>query len=129
MDLISGYNSDEEVEEALPQSMSIPSNIIDTAPTSLTVHNANKISKLSAAIDMKTNMLVVNSRVDVVLAPINGPANPFKLNAGAAGTQRSGVGSVEATNIEDWCFNEQYQTYQKSGYAVDGCIKWSRISS
>ena len=116
MDAITGYGSDEETP--LPVALLPVQSSITSAPTALTVQSASRDLRL-AAIDSKTNTLTVNRRVDVVLAPVQGPANPFKYSTGIQGVQRVGLGAVEATNMEDWCFNEQYHTYQKSGYAVD----------
>jgi pre-mRNA-processing factor 17 len=84
----------------------------------LTVHHSSRPNRL-AAIDTVNNMLIANSRADVVLAPVQGPSNPFKFNATVPGASRVGLGTVETADMEDWCFNDQYQTYQKSGYAID----------
>jgi len=46
----------------------------------------------------------------------HGPAHPFKF---ADGTSVGSYGRIETTAIEDWTFNQQYQTYQRSGYAID----------
>lgn len=116
MDAIAGYGSDDDVP--LPVALLPSQASITSAPAALMVQSSSRDLRLTA-IDSKTNILTVNRRADVVLAPIQGPANPFKHNAGIQGVQRVGVGAVEAMSIEDWCFNEQYHTYQKSGYAVD----------
>ena len=33
--------------------------------------------------------------------------------------RRYGKGRIQATAIDDFTFDEQYQSFQKSGYAVD----------
>ena len=63
--------------------------------------------------------LMTNPKADIVLAPIHGPAHPFRFNAGAPGAKLSGMGHIEETLVEDYAFDEQYQTYQRSGYAVN----------
>jgi hypothetical protein len=61
-----------------------------------------------------------NPRANVVLAPQNGPAHPFRFNVTANGSkQQAGMGQIEETNIESWTFDEQYQTFQRSGFAID----------
>jgi pre-mRNA-processing factor 17 len=50
---------------------------------------------------------------------VSGPANPFRFNVAAAGARQAGMGTIEDTVIEDWTFDEQYQTYQRSGFALD----------
>lgn len=117
MDAISGYGSGDD-EVPLPVTLLPRPASVNAAPSALTLTSSERDNRLSA-IDTKNNSLTVNRRVDVVLAPTQGPANPFRFNAGIQGVQRVGLGSVEATSMEDWCFDEQYHTYQKSGYAVD----------
>ena len=121
MEALSGYGSEEE--ERLTPSLLLPqTQRVNSAPMALTIQSTGQSaanSRLLSSIDVKNNMLMVNSKVDTVLAPIHGPHNPFCLNANVAGVKRVGMGSIENTNMEDWCFNEQYQTYQKSGYAFD----------
>lgn len=63
--------------------------------------------------------VMTNPKADVFLAQSYGPAHPFKFNVAPQGTKQSGMGTIEETSIENWTFNEQYQTYQRSGYAVD----------
>ena len=63
--------------------------------------------------------LMYNPKAEVVLAPLHGPAHPFKFNAPAPGAKLAGMGHIEETNLEAWTFDEQFQTYQRSGYAVD----------
>lgn len=60
-----------------------------------------------------------NPRMGVVTAPQNGPAHPFRFNAPANGAKQAGMGHIENTNIESWTFDEQYQTFQRSGFAID----------
>jgi pre-mRNA-processing factor 17 len=62
-----------------------------------------------------------NPKADVFLAPVNGPAHPFKFNVAPLGSKQAGMGTIEETSIEKWTFDEQYQTYQRSGYAMDVC--------
>lgn len=116
MEALAGYGSDEE--EVMTPAL-LPRTSLNTAPTILTIHNPQQQQRL-AAIDHKTNTLIVNSKIDIVLAPMSGPVNPFKFNPTMAGAaKRIGMGAIEEMNMEDWSFNEQYQTYQKSGYAID----------
>lgn len=117
MDALAGYGSDEDDAPLLPSLSTI--NAVRSAPLDVTImHNANRTNSRLASIDLKTNTLVVNSKVDIVLAPESGPHNPFKRSSNTASTS-VGLGTIEATNVEDWSFDEQYQTFQKSGYAID----------
>ena len=82
--------------------------MIVTAPlaTAPVVKSANTSSLSSQAL-----IQGYNPRANIVLAPKQGPSHPFK---------QSKVGELtEAANIEDWAFEEQYQNFQRSGYALD----------
>lgn len=42
-----------------------------------------------------------------------GPINPYKNQFGTKPIK------AEAAAIDDWTFNQQYENYQRSGYAID----------
>eukprot|EP00602_Paraphysomonas_sp_CaronLab_P007649 CAMPEP_0185024920 /NCGR_PEP_ID=MMETSP1103-20130426/8081_1 /TAXON_ID=36769 /ORGANISM="Paraphysomonas bandaiensis, Strain Caron Lab Isolate" /LENGTH=589 /DNA_ID=CAMNT_0027558009 /DNA_START=42 /DNA_END=1811 /DNA_ORIENTATION=- len=116
MDLIGGYGSDEDTDSTpstIPQSQLIHApmcsaplvSVSSKAPSQLVKHNQKS--------------LMNNPSANVVLAPMNGPAHPFKFNVAPVGAKQAGMGQIEETAIEDWTFNEQYQTYQRSGFAMD----------
>ena len=77
--------------------------MIVTAPV---VTNSNS-SSLSSLVLSKG----YNPTANIVLAPKQGPSHPFKRCGGSQ--------LAEPANIEDWAFEEQYQNFQRSGYALD----------
>jgi hypothetical protein len=124
MDFLGGYGSgsgsDNEDDRKEPNT----SKFLDYKPISQTLCVAPIVSVASA---MTTTQLIKhdqvelrnNPRAGVVLAPHNGPAHPFRSNAPANGAKQAGMGKIEETNIESWTFDEQYQTFQRSGFAID----------
>ena len=113
MEVLGEYGSDDEglgpqpeVKVALSGSASAPSvAIVSRDLPKLIRHDQKEI--------------MANPTADILLAPVSGPANPFRFNVAAAGARQAGMGTIEDTVIEDWTFDEQYQTYQRSGFALD----------
>lgn len=58
-----------------------------------------------------------------LLAKFQGPAHPFKQRLAdpnaASATCNPGVGQYEPVFLEDWAFDQQFQDFQKSGFAAD----------
>lgn len=112
MDLLSKYadsDNDDDDEEEKPQLSStyIPLKPKTAcAPTTLTTYERNA----------GTVSLFENRPLNASIGPVHGPAHPFKFRNGCL---LGSFGNIETTAMEDWTFNQQYQTYQKSGYAID----------
>ncbi|CAM9868662.1 unnamed protein product [Phaeothamnion confervicola] len=65
-------------------------------------------------------IVLYNPRADVMKAPVQGPAHPFKMEmAVPAGGRAVKNGVIEPSAMEDWSFHEQYHTYDRFGYAMD----------
>jgi pre-mRNA-processing factor 17 len=65
-------------------------------------------------------MMMHNPRAEVFLAPIVGPAHPYRQKqAVPTGGSHTGAGVVERAGVEDWSFKDQYNTYQQHGYTTD----------
>jgi hypothetical protein len=117
MDFVSGYDSDDGNGSAAP-AVNLVANVVHSSISSAPiVAIAAKNTMQMVQHDQKSLMNNPNARV--VLAAAEGPAHPFRFNVAPAGAKQAGMGSIEATAIEDWTFNEQYQTYQRSGFAMD----------
>jgi pre-mRNA-processing factor 17 len=109
MNTLAGYGSDDEDQEPSYKSFSV-----NTAPSVALVARQH-----ASMISQTQRELRNNVTADVMLAPVEGPANPFKFNAVAPGAKQAGMGIIEDTVVEDFTFDEQYQTYQRSGFAMD----------
>ena len=114
MDLLSKYvgSDDEEGNEEEEEKLQLSSTYIPLkpktacAPTAVTKYERN----------IGTVSLLENRPLDSSIGPEHGPAHPFKFRNGCL---LGSFGNIETTAMEDWAFNQQYQTYQKSGYAID----------
>jgi len=116
MDSLANYGSDEEEAPSCIPSTAVVHRIVNAAPVVLAAKKATSIQVLGH----NQTQLLSNPTIDVVTAPIQGPAHPFKFMSQFGGSNNSrGVGQIETTNIEDWAFNDQFQNYQRSGYAID----------
>lgn len=110
MDFLGSYGSGDEGPEPVYKAVS---DVVNAAP-SVAIVSRDQPRHLRH--DQKE--LTHNLTADVLLAPVQGPVNPFKFYSGGPG-RRSGMGTIEDTVVDDYAFNEQYQTYQRSGFAVD----------
>ena len=108
MDFLGGYGSGDEAPAPEYSTLSV-----NTAPA---VAIVSKAHPLVLRHDQKE--LTHNVTADVLMAPVQGPTNPFKFNHTGPG-KAAGMGSIEDTVVENYAFDEQYQTYQRSGFAVD----------
>lgn len=116
MDLLSGYHSDDDggTGPAVLSSPGFTSRAVNAAPSVALVTKSQP-----NVLKHNQKELKYNVTADVLLAPVQGPLNPFKFNPGSQGGKQSGMGSIEDTAVENYAFDEQYQTYQRSGFAVD----------
>jgi pre-mRNA-processing factor 17 len=63
-----------------------------------------------------------NPKANILLAPVVGPAHPFRPSIPgivAGGKQSFRMGHIESASIDDFTFDEQFTSYQRSGFAVD----------
>lgn len=118
MDILGGYDSGDEAVKP----------VSEYKASSVKVNAAPAVTMVSKVLPMvlrhDQSELKYNVTSDVLMAPMQGPLNPFKFNSSGPG-KRSGMGSIEDTVVENYAFDEQYQTYQRSGFAVD--ISTNRI--
>ena len=115
MDILVSYRED---EEEVTLNKSDESSLISTPLSSAPLVTISQKSR-KELIKQDQHEIMTNPTADIILAPINGPAHPFKFNACKPGGKLAGMGHIEVTNMEDWAFDDQFQTYQRSGYAVD----------
>jgi hypothetical protein len=86
----------------------------------LSTYPLTKLSSSNSLIKYNQKELLTNPTLDIVLAPSQGPAHPYRFNAAAqSGIQQVGMGQIEEAAMEDWAFDDQYQTYLRNGYALD----------
>lgn len=111
--LINQYGSEDDSEEIRPLKEYQPLVVCSAPSVALVTKSQPKLIRNDQV------KIFTNPKAEVILAPIQGPAHPFKFNAQAPGAKLAGMGHIEETLMEDWTFNEQYQTYQRSGYALD----------
>lgn len=111
MDFLGGYSSGDEGGKEDIEYRSI--SVVNAAPAVAMVSR-------DQAMVLKHNQkeLTHNVTADILMAPIQGPMNPFKFNVSGPG-KKAGMGSIEDTVVDNYAFDEQYQTYQRSGFAVD----------
>jgi len=125
MELLSGYGdlndednlskgSELEASQSQHQHIAYHRPMCSAPSVALVVKPDQQLKKIN-----DNKQLMTNPKANVVLAPIHGPAHPYKFHRNDDGSKLSGMGHIEETNIEDFTFNEQYQTYQRSGYAID----------
>lgn len=61
----------------------------------------------------------MNSTIDVMHAPVQGPANPFRSSGVIPGIRVSGMGQISAASLSDYTFQEQFTSFQRYGFAID----------
>ncbi|XP_031100672.1 pre-mRNA-processing factor 17-like [Ipomoea triloba] len=74
---------------------------------------------LSKPLDPTQHTVSYNPTYDQLWAPIYGPAHPYAKDGLAQGLRNHKLGFVENAAIEPFVFDEQYNTFQKYGYAFD----------
>jgi pre-mRNA-processing factor 17 len=110
MDFLHGYGSGDESGGETPAPLFKP---VSSAPLVVAV----RPSTSSLVLKQGDNKLMLNPKANVVLAQEAGPAHPFR-KGGIAGVKKIGTGQLDTAAMEDWAFEQQYQTFQRSGYAV-----------
>lgn len=110
MENIGSYDSDSEEP---PPSSSVIVRAMNSAPMVSTLTHVPSVIAHDAV------QLYTNPKASSILAPMHGPQHPFKFNVAPQGTTQAGLGFIEPSAMDDYAFEEQYQTYQRSGYAVD----------
>lgn len=119
MEALGAYGSDDEATPALQPEYRDSSLAIVSAAPAVGMLSTGHVGSQLLRHDQKE--ISSNLPIEVLMAPVQGPANPFTFNTAGAvgGGRRVGMGVVEDAAVEDWTFDEQYQTYQRSGFAVD----------
>lgn len=79
----------------------------------LTAYHGEKSSLTPYAAAIGTEQLVTT--VDVMYAPTLGPQHPMRNPHQAS----YGISKIEYTNVADWSFDEQFNSFQSTGRAVD----------
>ncbi|XP_031127937.1 pre-mRNA-processing factor 17-like isoform X2 [Ipomoea triloba] len=108
--------------DSSPVRMSLPSK--SAAPkvndTMLALTVAGSAARaLSKPLDPTQHTVSFNPTYDQLWAPIYGPAHPYAKDGLAQGLRNHKLGFVENAAIEPFVFDEQYNTFQKYGYAFD----------
>lgn len=124
MDFVNDYASDEDDSELKPEILRTEINM-NTNP----VVSASMLSTVlvdrgdvnNSVVLSGDNMALTNPKIEIMCAPAVGPAHPYKLSnsISTAAHKRVGMGYIEDTVIETGAFDDQFNSYLKSGYAVD----------
>jgi pre-mRNA-processing factor 17 len=120
METLGAYGSDDEATPSLkPEYRDYSMMAMVSAAPAVGMLSAGHVGSQLLRHDQKE--ISSNLPIEVLMAPVQGPANPFTFNSLGAegGGRRVGMGVIEDAAVEDWTFDEQYQTYQRSGFAVD----------
>lgn len=128
MDLLQSYAEDDDDDRGPPSSPEssspprlVPSKSaapkVDDTTLALTVAQANQT--LARPIDPSQHAVAFNPTYDQLWAPIYGPAHPYAKDGIAQGMRNHKLGFVEDAAIGSFLFDEQYNTFQKYGYAAD----------
>uniref|UniRef100_A0A1D1XFW6 Pre-mRNA-processing factor 17 n=1 Tax=Anthurium amnicola TaxID=1678845 RepID=A0A1D1XFW6_9ARAE len=107
--------------DSSPPRLSLPSK--SSAPrvedTSLALAQAGSNLALRRPIDPSQHAVSFNPTYDQLWAPICGPAHPYAKDGIPQGLRNHKLGFVEDAAIQPFLFDEQYNTFQKLGYATD----------
>ncbi|KAF3431283.1 hypothetical protein FNV43_RR26013 [Rhamnella rubrinervis] len=90
---------------------------VDDTALALTVANGRK--SVSKPIDPTQHVVNFNPTYDQLWTPLLGPSHPYAKDGIAQGMRNHKLGFVEDASIAPFVFDEQYNTYQKDGYAAD----------
>nr|GMD13349.1 pre-mRNA-processing factor 17 isoform X2 [Ipomoea batatas] len=114
----SGHSSPDSspVRMSLPSKSAAPK--VDDTMLALTVAGG-AARALSKPLDPTQHTVPYNPTYDQLWAPIYGPAHPYAKDGLAQGLRNHKLGFVENAAIEPFVFDEQYNTFQKYGYAFD----------
>ncbi|KAK3443135.1 pre-mRNA-processing factor 17 isoform X1 [Eucalyptus grandis] len=129
MDLLQSYAEDNDGDlgphsspepsppRLLPSKSAAPK--VDDTTLALTVAKTNQT--LARPIDPSQHAVAFNPTYDQLWAPICGPAHPYAKDGIAQGMRNHKLGFVEDAAIGSFLFDEQYNTFQRYGYAADPC--------
>lgn len=120
MDLLQSSYEDESPDSSpirmLPSKSAAPK--VDDTMLALTVAGEAARAQ-SKPLDPTQHVVGFNPTYEQLWAPICGPAHPYAKDGLAQGLRNHKLGFVEDASIEPFVFDEQYNTFQKYGYAVD----------
>ncbi|KAK4760472.1 hypothetical protein SAY87_005365 [Trapa incisa] len=138
MDLLRSYveGNDDELDEAEEHNSPNPKSLSpESSPPRLLVakSSAPKVDdtmlaltaaaraqqSLTRPIDPTQRAIAFNPTYDQLWAPIYGPAHPYAKDGIAQGMRNHKLGYVEDAAIDSFIFDEQYNTFQRYGYAAD----------
>jgi hypothetical protein len=118
MDLLDNYGSDDSDGEQKKVKKLKVSHAVIAAPG---VHEDHKA--MQRYIDPTTKVLNYNPRADVMWREVEGPQHPGRrgstLGLRQGIVQNAVTGFVEPTSMNEYAFDEQYNTFQRMGYAQD----------
>ena len=119
MQFLAGYDSDggDDSSATKPAAALV-------ASVSRPLNSAPVVSLLAHRNATQQQALVVgggalNSTIDVLQAPIHGPANPFQSHGAVAGVRVSGMGQLSGASLSDYTFKEQFTSFERNGFAID----------
>jgi len=142
MDIVGGYGSDEAEKEVAtevaaenaPAQQDEPAVVAEVAGvyagvrpiSTMVVRAAPDVQVLGdgkgSAVAMVSNtskIVQYNPTFEQLWAPEAGPLNPYYANGVTPGMRNTLGGSMERTNLADFHFEEQYQTFNTFGFAMD----------
>ncbi|KAJ1450191.1 WD40-repeat-containing domain protein [Pelagophyceae sp. CCMP2097] len=116
-----GDSDDDGAAPLMPPPTTTLARAVNAAPNVVGPSSAGleirKFARADGQMVMRTNL-----PASAVLAPLQGPEHPFRRGLHEASLESGSVhagGAVDRANIDDWCFHEQFHTFQSYGYAED----------
>lgn len=92
---------------------------VDTAGLALVEGRAAPVGEAVHLLPAAARSVKYNLPLEQMHAPVLGPSHPGLKDGTAAGLRNHRSGHVEAANMSDFAFDEQYNTFQSFGYAAD----------
>ncbi|GAA0158746.1 RNA splicing factor [Lithospermum erythrorhizon] len=119
MDLLQSYSDPDGGASSSPESS--PLRILPTKSAAPKVDDTMLAGSQAQPkpLDPTQHVVNFNPTYDQLWAPIYGPAHPFAKDGLAQGLRNHKLGFVEDASIQPFVFDEQYNTFQKFGYAAD----------
>ncbi len=109
MENLLNYDSEEDNNTSLNKQVPISSfQYMSSAPQPLVI---------MSQLDKATNEFKENSRVEIMLAPEQGPQNPFSGSFGHR-SSRYAAGKIQEVFVEDHFFNDSYHNYLTGDEAI-----------
>uniref|UniRef100_A0A7S4KY98 Pre-mRNA-processing factor 17 n=1 Tax=Guillardia theta TaxID=55529 RepID=A0A7S4KY98_GUITH len=113
MDAVFGYGSDEDNKSKSQGSLAIT---VQAAPD---VGKADLTSETQKMVANNSKMVTYNPSYEALWTPEAGPSNPYYQNGITPGMRNTLGGFIERTNVADFHFEEQHQTFNTFGFAMD----------